>query len=410
MTGEGLRELDRYVDAAWDDLVDFARRLVRTPSISGQERVVAELIRAEMTRLGYDQVFADSTGNVVGVIRGDGRGEHVLYNFHMDHVSPGNPEAWTYPPYEGLVRDGYLHGRGASDVKGAIAAQVYAAALVKKAGLAHGGDIIVTGVVDEEPGDMWGMRRLAGEVLSGYLGRIGLVVLAEATSLDIYLGHRGRAEFEISTLGQIGHSSSPWRGVNAVYLMAPVVEAVRAMADALPEDAFLGKSSAAVTNILASPGWGSIIPDRCTIWVDRRFLPSEDRQSTIAQFKEILARQVPEGRATVAFRQLAHRSYMGIEETIELYKPAFLTDRCEPHVERVRGALTGLGQNPGFGRWDFGTDGALTAVELGLPTIGYSAGEEQYAHQPTDRVSLDLLRKSVHGNVAISMAVTGAGA
>ncbi|MHB0885684.1 MAG: M20/M25/M40 family metallo-hydrolase [Bacillota bacterium] len=405
MAGD-IQDMDRLINEAWDDVVDFARRLVRTPSISGQEGEVAGLIQAEMNKLGYDRVFADSTGNVVGVIRGDGHGEHVLFNFHMDHVSPGNLEAWPFPPYEGVIRDGFLHGRGASDVKGAMAAQVYAAALIKKAGLGHGGDIIVTGVVDEEPGDMWGMRRLASEVLAKYPGRIGLVVLGEATSLDIYLGHRGRAEFEISTIGQIGHSSSPWRGVNAVHLMAPVVAAVEEMAGSLPEEAFLGKSSAAVTNITASPGWGSIIPDRSTIWVDRRFLPSEDRVSTIDQFARILAARVPEGRATVAVRKLVHRSYTGVEETIELYKPAFLTDRREPHVERVRAALTALGQSPGFGRWDFGTDGALTAVDLGLPTIGYSAGEEVYAHQPTDRVSLDLLRKSVQGNVAVAMTTT----
>jgi putative selenium metabolism hydrolase len=273
----------------WDDMVGFAQRLVQTPSITGEEGKLAALICDEMQKLGYDRVFRDSTGNVIGVISGTGGGQHVLYNFHMDHVSPGNLDAWEYPPYDGVIADGYLHGRGASDVKGAMAVQVYAAACMKRVGIPHRGDIIVTGVVDEEPGDMWGMRRMAQEVLANYPGKIGLVVLAEATGLDIYLGHRGRLEIELDTFGKIGHSSSPWRGVNAVYEMRKVISAIEELDSRLPQHDFLGKSTICITNIKCSPGWGSIIPDKCTIFLDRRFLPSEDRNSILKELESISA-------------------------------------------------------------------------------------------------------------------------
>lgn len=394
--------------AMYNDMLDFAQRLVQTPSITAQEKDAADLVLAEMRKLGYDEVFRDKGGNVVGIIRGSGGGEHIMFNFHLDHVSPGNLEEWEYPPYDGVIADGYLHGRGASDTKGATAVQVYAAACIKKAGVATKGDIIVTGVIDEEPGDMWGMQLLAKDVLQDYPGKIALGVLAEATGLDIYLGHRGRVEIELSTLGQIGHSSAPWRATNAVYKMNPIVRALEKMADKLPADDFLGKSSISVTNIECSPGWGSIVPDMCTIFIDRRFLPSENKETILAEIEGIIAKcaRETELRATYEIRKLAHTSYTGIEETVDLYKPAYLVPKDDVNVLKTVEALKKVGQNPGFGRWDFGTDGPWTTLELGIPTIGYSPAEEEYAHTTEDRISLDLMEKGLIGSIAIALEIT----
>ena len=76
------------------DLIAFLQKLVQTPSISGQEKEVASLIVKEMERLAYDEVFTDSMGNVVGIIKGGGHGENIMFNGHMDHVDPGRLEAW----------------------------------------------------------------------------------------------------------------------------------------------------------------------------------------------------------------------------------------------------------------------------------------------------------------------------
>lgn len=403
-----LDNIKAIAESLHKDMIDFAKRLVQAPSITGEEKDVADLILAEMKKLDYDEAFRDTVGNVVGIIRGEGGGEHVMFNFHMDQVSPGNLDDWQYSPYDGVIADGFLHGRGASDVKGGMATQVYAAACIKKAGIKTKGDIIVTGVVEEEPGDMWGMRRLADEVLKDYPGKIGLAVLAEATGLDIYLGHRGRAEIELSTFGQIGHSSAPWRAVNAVYEMRPIIGAIEAMAENLPSDDFLGKSSICITNIECSPGWGSIVPDKCTIYIDRRFLPSENQQTIIEEMRQVIA-QCAKGtglRASCELRKLAHCSYTGVEETVDLYKPSFLTPKDDEHVVKAIKGLSRVGQEPSFGRWDFGTDGSWTAVELNIPTIGYSPGEEVYAHTTKDRVSLELMKKGLEGSIAIALEIT----
>ena len=400
--------MKKVLESSFGDMIAFAQRLIRLPSVTGKEEAVADAILSEMNRLGYDRVFKDEAGNVVGVVAGSGGGEHLLYNCHMDQVDPGNLDAWEYPPFSGEIADGWIHGRGASDTKGAIAAQVYAAAAVKKAGLPHAGDIIVTAVVEEEPGDMWGMRKLADSVIAGYPGKIGMLVLGEATGLNVYLGHRGKVEIDVRTLGKVAHSSAPWRGVNAVYTMRPVIESLEKLGNSLPEHPFLRRSSVAVTNITCSPGWLSTVPDVCTIRIDRRFLPDENRESILSELEEILrsAGLTVGTDAFVEIQKYDHVGYTGLKESMELYKPAFLTPGDEPRVRIAVEALKAIGQEPAFNCWDFGTDGAWVATELNIPTIGYSPCEEEYAHTPRDRVSIDLMKRALAGYVFISTALT----
>lgn len=405
MSSKILRDL---IDENFDDMCDFASRLIALPSVTGEEGLVAKEIIHEMKKLNYDDVFTDVAGNVVGIIRGSGGGEHLLYNCHMDQVDPGNLDAWEYPPFEGRKAGGWIHGRGASDTKGAIATQVYAAACMRRARVEHRGDVIVTAVVEEEPGDMWGMRKLVDEVIVPYPGKIGLLILGEATGLDVYLGHRGKVEIDIRTLGKVAHSSAPWRGTNAVYKMRPVLHAVEELGETLPEHPFLRRSSIAVTNITCSPGWLSTVPDLCTIRLDRRFLPHENRETILKELEEILqqAGLTVGVDGFVEIQKYSHRGYTGLEESMELYKPAFLTDENEPCVQRTVHALRAIGQDPKFNCWDFGTDGAWVATELGIPTIGYSPCEEQYAHTPKDRVSMELMKKAALGYLAISAELT----
>jgi putative selenium metabolism hydrolase len=397
------------LDECRDDLIAFARKLVSIPRLTGEEKKVAEAICAEMGRLGFDEAGTDGTGNVIGVIRGSGGGEHIMYNCHMDHVSPGDPQVWEFPPYEAAINDGYLHGRGASDTKGAIAVQIYAVAAIKRYNIPHRGDILVTMVVEEEPGDMWGVIRMFSELPSGIRERTGLLVLGEATGLDVYLGHRGKVEVELEVRGKIAHSGTPRRGENAVYPMKPVIGEIERLGGELPKDDFLSDSSLAITNISCSPGWLSTIPDRCCITVDRRFLPREDSDSIMREMEGVPRRSglEPGKNAEVKFKKYAHTSYTGVSETLPLYKTAFLTNRDEPHVAKTVGALRGVGQNPIFKCWSFGTDGAWVATRYGIPTIGYSPCEEQYAHTPRDRVSLELMEKSFAGYMGISRAISG---
>lgn len=402
-----MYNINSEVNKIKDQMIDFASRIIQIPSESGNEEAVANAIKEEMTKLGFDEVIRDKAGNIIGIIKGDGTGENIMFNCHMDHVSAGNLEDWEYPPYGGVVDKGYIHGRAASDVKGAIATQVYSAYLLKALGVKLKGDVIVTFVIDEEPGDMWGMKHLCKDWLNT---PIALCVLGEATSLDIYLGHRGRLEMELLSTGRMSHSSAPWLGINAVNKMVPVLAELEKISANLPEDDFLGKSTLSVTHISCQPGWGSTVPDVCRVNVDRRYIPAETAPEIIAQVQDIIDKckeKDPDINVKVKTRELPHTSYTGISEMDLLDKPAYLVPKDNIYVQKVEKALKEIGQNPGYGKWDFGTDGAYTDHVLGIPTIGYSCGEEVYAHRSNDRVSIDYMLKSVEGNFAIAVAIAG---
>ncbi|MFC2021927.1 YgeY family selenium metabolism-linked hydrolase [Chloroflexota bacterium] len=391
------------------DVVSFAQKLVQTPSISGQEQEVAGLIAREMERLAYDEVFTDDMGNVVGTIKGSGQGESIMFNGHMDHVDPGRLEAWDYEPYGGTIIQGYLHGRGTCDMKGAIASQVYAAALIKNLGLSHRGDIIVTCVVQEEPAEGLGTAHLCDVVFAQRGIRVDFVVLGEPSDLKLMLGHKGRVELEVTTIGRTSHGSAPWRGINAVYKMLPVLSRVQDLDRNLPSHELLGKSSITLTVISCSPGRLSITPDLCSVCLDRRLIPGETVEQTLAQIETILKDIRQEDSSFQGFvrvREVEEVSYTTTKTLVGKAMPPWLISTDHPKVVQTRTALSKLGYKPECGYWDFATDGSHTAGVLGIPTVGYGPGEESLAHTSQERISLDSLVQSVTGNAAIALAIT----
>jgi putative selenium metabolism hydrolase len=397
-------------DQLFDEMLDFACELIRTPSPSGEEKALAELCAARMHQLGYDEVFIDAIGNVVGVLRGSGGGASLMFNSHMDHVDPGNAALWQYPPFGGVVSGGYLHGRAASDVKGGLATQIYAGALLRQAGIPHKGDILFSGVVQEEPAEMLGIRHLCEQTLPERQLRFDLMLSSEATGLNLFLGHRGRVELEVVTEGRTSHGSAPWRGINAVGKMLPVLMAVEQLAVTLPTHPVLGQSTLALTNINCSPGRLSIIPDVCSVSLDRRLLPNETPAQALAQIKAILANLTasdPEFKATARIRSVRETSWTGLATDCAKQMEAWLIRPEHPLVIETAKALHAIGQTPDFGIWDFATDASYVTGVLGIPTIGYSPMEEQYAHTPNDRVSLAMMKKALAGNSAIAERIAG---
>lgn len=405
-----LETFNDIADSLRDEVVDFARKLVRTPSISGREGDLAALTVDQMKSLGYDEVFVDDIGNVVGIIKGEGNGPTVMYNSHMDHVDPGDPANWKYDPYGGVIDGGCLHGRAASDVKSGMASQIYAGALLRKAGVRLKGDFIYTGVVQEEPAEMFGMRYLCDTTFPQKGITFDVMISSEATSMNLYLGHRGRAELEVVTKGRTSHGSAPWRGINAVYKMLPVIEEVQKLAETLPEDSFLGKATCALTIIGCKPGFLSIIPDICTVSLDRRLIRGETKEEALAQIQEILDRRAvadSEFKGEVRVRAVRETSYTGHSEECEKYMNPWAIEQDDPMVLKCVDALRAVGQNPGFGKWDFGTDASHVTGVLGIPSIGYSPMEEEYAHTPYDCCKVDNIVKAVAGNAAIAVRIAG---
>ena len=144
-------------------VIDFAKELVQTPSTSLQESDVADRVERQMKEIGYDKVFRDDAGNVVGILFGQEAEPTVLLCSHMDTVPPGSEAAWHDSPYSGKIDSGRLHGRGAADCKAGLAAQVFAGALLKRSLLPLRGTLVVAATVAEENGLSVGVPRPSQE-------------------------------------------------------------------------------------------------------------------------------------------------------------------------------------------------------------------------------------------------------
>lgn len=396
---------------AWREaIVTFAQELVRTPSPSGDEKALADRLTAKMQELGYDEVFTDAIGNVVGRMRGAGTGPSALFVSHMDDVEAGDRALWQHDPLGGQIADGFLHGLGAADHKGALAAMIYAGALIRKAGVQLRGDYLVAATVHQNTRASIGMRYLVDKTMPERGIHFDLVVLGDPTRLDVFLGHRGRIEIEVVTVGRTSHAGAPWLGANAVYKMMPVIEAIQQLGTTLPSHPFLEKSTLALTDIEAAPGTPNAVPDRCTIALDRRFLPSESSDEVVWQVQSIINRLAAgesEFIGEVRVKQATEVSYTGERQTVGKLMHPFVTDQTHALVKDAVDALEAVGQAPRFGKWTFTTDGGYTSAIKKVITLGYAPGDEKFAQTPFDRVPIDQMIQAAAGYAAISARVSG---
>jgi putative selenium metabolism hydrolase len=358
-------------------LTDLLGRLIRIPSPSSQEQQAVELVRREVEALQPAEVFTDPMGSVVARY---GKGSRViLYDSHLDTVGIGDRAAWKFDPYGGILRDGVVYGRGASDNKGGVTSMI-------------GGLRLLTGLAAEADFSLYFIGIVQEEVCEGLALRVFLesrglepevVVIGECTDLGISRGHRGRAEIEVATRGRSCHGSVPARGDNAIYRMTPIIESIKLMQAGLADDPFLGKGSIAVTGIECSSASRNAIPDGCTIYVDRRTVPSDTRESVAREIDEI-ARFTG---GSVGITTYTQASYTGYVRETEKFFPAWATDtESNAVLSGIETCRLLFGEKPRVGKWDFSTDGNYSMGVRNIPTIGMGPGEERYAHTSEDQV------------------------
>lgn len=409
-------------------MVDFCQRLIRVPALSGEEKGVADLYLAEMEKVGFDRSFRDKWGNVIGIIEGTEPGPAIMYNAHLDHVDTGDYSEWGgYDPYgaeidvnemENQDRDGYesvevIHGRAAADVKGGGACQIYSGKILielRKMGYPIKGRFIFTGVVLEEPAEQLGMIKLIDDTFPAEGLTYDGVVSCEATALKLYLGHRGRVELKVTISGVTSHGSAPWLGINAVNKATKFIDKVETfMAENHGTDEHLGNSSIALTIINCTPGAMCIVPDRCHITYDRRFVPGETFDGCVAEVQKIiddLSAEDPDFRATVEIAAVPRTTYTGLTVTVPNVKEAWKISREHPFTKAAAAGLAAIDQPVKYGYWDFGTDLSVICGREKKPAVGYSPMQEFYCHRPVDKVRIDYMVKALAGNVSIYQELT----
>ncbi len=386
-----------------EQLVCFCRKMIQQPSLSGQEKNVAELVRSRMVDLGFDSVEVDTYGNVIGrIILGKG-GRKILLEGHMDHVDISDPSKWNYDPFGAEVVDGKIYGRATSDMKGNLSAMIQAAAYLKED---HGddldGEIIVAGSVHEEC-----FEGVASELI-GERYRPDLVIIGEASNLTLKRGQRGRAEVVLETLGKTAHSSNPSVGLNAVKKMMKVLLEIEKKFVPASNDV-LGEGILEVTDIISSPYPGaSVVPDQCRVTFDRRLLVGESEEIVLQQVQQIIdevALSDPELKTRLYLAVGKDMCYTGEPIKATRFAPGWLFPEDHEFVQIALKGLRSAGQDPVLSHYYFCTNGSYYAGKAGIPTLGYGGSLETLAHVDDEYIEIEQLVKACEGYYGIVRSV-----
>jgi len=361
------------------NLIELAQSLIRIKSFSGQEGEIIHFIENKMKSLAYDEIMIDSMGNLVGRI---GVGEKsILIDSHVDVVAVNDADEWNTPPFSGAIIDGRLYGRGAVDMKSALAASIYAGVLAKKLGYASGKTIYISCSTLEEECDGVNLKHLFTDLNL----RPDYVVICEPSNNQIAIGHRGKAQVTIKTRGISAHSSAPEKGVNAVYEMAEIIQRVeKTNAEVMQKEG--SKRSIALSKISSTSVSINAIPSECEIYLDRRIAPGE----TEAAIKQEMDRLIEGKNATWEIGTLHRTSWTGMD--VE-YEPFHMAWKIDSYHDLTRACIAAYLENFGidpvkFDFWDFSTN-AVTPVNMGIPTIGFGPGDGKLAHMRNENCDVD---------------------
>ncbi|MCK4530304.1 MAG: YgeY family selenium metabolism-linked hydrolase, partial [Candidatus Marinimicrobia bacterium] len=287
--------------------------MVKIPSLSAGEEKVVLKIKEQLEAAGVKDVRIDGLGNLIARV---GNGSKILaFDAHIDTVDTGDESQWDIPPFSGLIKDGYVHGRGTVDQEGGAASMVTAARILSE--LDYDGDysIYFTFTVMEEDCDgMCWLYLIEEEKLIP-----DFAVITEPTNLGLYRGHRGRMEMEVHIKGLSAHGSAPERGKNVIYSGAKTALAIQKLHEELKDDEFLGKGSIAPTVLTTETPSLCAIPDKAFMHIDRRLTWGETKESAVAEIEELI-----EGmNAKVEVLDYLEKAYTGLEYGMEKYYPTW---------------------------------------------------------------------------------------
>ncbi len=367
-------------------LIELCQDLVRATSISGHEEAAVRIAESYMEELGFDQIEIDRYGSIIGMIRGSSPGQKVLLDSHIDTV-PAAESGWSVDPYGGEIRNGRIYGRGTSDMKGALAAMIMAAASLAR-DTEFSGEIYVTGTVHEEIFEGVAAREISKAISPDF------VIIGEASGLKLMRGQRGRAEIVVETDGVNSHSSNPEVGHNAVYDMAELIIELRNLLP--PEDRLLGRGILELTDIKSSPYPGaSVVPNNCRATYDRRLLVAEKPKAVLAEINKLI--EELEIKARAYFAEARAECWTGNLIEAERFFPAWILP--DDH-ELINYAMKGLHRariEAELSHYSFCTNGSHYSGEKNIPTIGFGPSREELAHIDDEYIEIDQLVKGFEG-------------
>jgi acetylornithine deacetylase/succinyl-diaminopimelate desuccinylase-like protein len=387
------REVLAQVDAEW--VADLTSSLVRAGGdvATGPEHAtvmeLAGVLRGIGARVVLDEV-QPGRPNLVARLGSSDWGEGVVFLGHSDVVAPG--EGWTGEPFEPRRRGDDLVGRGTTDMKGGLAAVVAAMAAVHQHDPLLPMTLVCT--VDEEADSIGALHYLQTTEPESY----SACVVAEPTGMVTITACRGATNLRIEVTGVSAHAGTPDEGASAVLGAAGVIAAVEADSEELKKapHPVLGHATWSIGTIVGGHGT-SIVPDRCTLTIDRRTLPHEDAQQILTALLD-QARECNRAAARPGAERVHFDGY------VEMVMPGFETAQHSPLVQCARDAVRAVGRPGDTGIWTAACEGGLLAQHHGVPTVVLGPGDlRNQAHQPDERVSVRELHDAAQAFALIAM-------
>ena len=407
-----------------EDMTAFLRAMISHPSESCEEGEVVACIKAEMEKLGFDEVKVDGLGNVMGFM---GEGDKIIaIDSHIDTVGIGNRDNWDFDPYEGFEDDQLIGGRGGSDQEGGMASATYAAKMMKDLDLIpEGYKVMVVGTVQEEDCDGMCWQYIVNKYFDGpedAREKIEFVISTEPTDGGIYRGHRGRMEIRVDVHGTSCHGSAPERGDNAIYKMADIIADVRSLnnngcdestdikglvkmldpkynPDHYEDARFLGRGTCTVSQIFYTSPSRCAVADSCDISIDRRMTAGDTYKSCLAEVENLPSVKKYGDDVKVSMYMYDRPSWTGEVYETEAYFPTWINKESAPHVKALVDAHKALFGDERIGceksmdkragrplcdKWTLSTNCVSIQGRYGIPCVGFGPGAESQAHAPNE--------------------------
>jgi succinyl-diaminopimelate desuccinylase len=410
-------------DATKDEIIDFLQGLVRIPTENppGREyRACAEFVGRRMAQLGYKveyipvppellpELAPEGDGlervNVIGRLPGS-RGRPVLhFNGHYD-VVPAGP-GWSVDPFGGEIRDGKLYGRGSSDQKSGIAAQVFVPEVVRRAGYRLLGTLESSATPDEETGGFAGVGYL---VRTGAIARdrTDYVVITECLDKDrVCIGHRGTLWMEVQVFGRKAHGSMPSLGVNAVEVAGEIIHRIESRLKPvlgtrvtdLPVVPEAAKRASIAVTVIEGGTKVNTVPDVCRLRLDRRLVPGETIAGAVEEVRSICEDLCKERGNDFRYEV---KSLMQVGPTL-VSEEARVVRVFREAGRQVMGAVPGLVISPGS------DDQKFIVQQAGIDEcIIYGPGLLEQAHQTDEYVPVQDVLDAVKVMTLAAMQLLG---
>jgi succinyl-diaminopimelate desuccinylase len=349
---------------------------VNTTNPPGNERVLAEWISGwlEEKRVASKVVdLGNGRANLIARIGKKPGKPAILFTGHLDTVPPGS-QSWRYDPFAAEQDGDRIYGRGASDMKGGLAAMLYALAVLTRQGITPEQDIVLLATAGEEV-DCCGAQAF---IETGGMKEIAAVVVGEPTNSDVIIAHKGAAWIEITTYGSTAHGSMPHLGVNAILRMNALLSRLADRQFAVQPNRWLGMPTISINRIQGGVAT-NVVPDACTCQVDMRLIPGQTLQDATDMIHAVI-------------RELEH-SEPGFKAktTVLNYREPVACPEGHPVIDcalACANASTVRGVN-------FYTDASTLLQGRELPVIFYGPGDDAQAHQPNEFITVTQYLKAI---------------